>query len=281
MLAVHKGRLLSASNGNDSVRTVIVHYHIFKNAGCSVDRILESSFGDHWATFEGATATSLLCPQDLSIFVKDRPELLAISSHLLRPPAPPDLDVLPIVLIRHPLDRAFSVYSQLRRNNGALLSERIARSTGFAGFVRWCLDNKSLGGIVIANYQVIHLSGASFRSEHIYDAVALESDVQSTVDYLAHNACFGSVERFESVMVRLQQAAEKVGLRFSVTKVAENKTSGRPEALEERLSIARQQLGTALCDRYMRENELDMLLYDWVSSHHKDVRSAILPKSGG
>jgi hypothetical protein len=262
------------------VRSIIVHYHIFKNAGCSVDRILETSFGDRWATLEGATATSLLRPHHLSIFAKEQPDVLAVSSHLLRPPAPSDLCVLPVVLIRHPLDRAFSVYSQLRRNRGALLSEKVARQSCFADFVTWCLNNKSLGGLVIAEYQVIHLSQASFRGGHIYDAVALESDLQDAVDYLANNACFGSVERFESVMVRLRQAAEKVGLHLSIAKVAENKTRGRPEALEERLSIARQQLGRALCDRYMRENELDMSLYDWVSSHRKDIRSTIVRESG-
>jgi hypothetical protein len=263
------------------VRTIIVHYHIFKNAGCSVDRILEMSFGDRWTTFEGATATSLLRPHDLSLFVKDRPEVLAISSHLLRPPAPADLDVLPVVLVRHPLDRAFSVYSQLRRNNGVLVSETVARESGFSDFVLWCLNHKPLGGVVIADYQVIHLSRASFRSEHIYNAVAVEDDLRDVIDYLAGVACFGTVDCLETTMARLRRVAEGINLHLSTAEVAENRTIGRPDDLVERLSIAQRQLGPALYDRYMQENELDWRLYEWASCHQADARLNVSRDGGG
>ena len=197
------------------MRTIIVHYQIFKNAGSSIDRILQVAFGDYWASLEGATATSLLRPRDLSLFVMPRPEILAVSSHLLRPPAPPDLNVLPIVLLREPLDRAFSVYSQLRRNTaGGTMSEAVAQQTSFSEFVLWCLDNKVLGGMVIADYQVVHLSSASFRRSHIYEAQATEDDLRETIRYLSSGACFGTVDCFEAVVSRLRQAAGAVDLHI-------------------------------------------------------------------
>jgi hypothetical protein len=33
-------------------RTIILHYHLLKNAGTSVDPILKRNFGDKWATRE-------------------------------------------------------------------------------------------------------------------------------------------------------------------------------------------------------------------------------------
>ena len=33
-------------------RTIILHYHLFKNAGTSVDAILKRIFGDRWVTRE-------------------------------------------------------------------------------------------------------------------------------------------------------------------------------------------------------------------------------------
>jgi hypothetical protein len=33
-------------------RTIILHYHLFKNAGTSVDAILKRNFGDKWVTSE-------------------------------------------------------------------------------------------------------------------------------------------------------------------------------------------------------------------------------------
>jgi hypothetical protein len=247
------------------LRRIIVHYHIFKNAGSSVDRILEGAFGDGWASLEGATATSLLRPGDLSAFARKRPELRAVSSHLLRPPAPVDLDVLPVVLIRHPLDRAFSVYSQLRRNNvsGGRVDEEVAHQASFSQFVLWCLDNRSLGGMVIADYQVIHLSKASFRGGHIYDAVATEDDLHEALDYLSGGACFGTVDRFEATMARLRKAAAAADLSIPLTTAAENPTAGRPHELEERVAVLRRELGPELYSRYREENEFDYRLYEW------------------
>ena len=35
--------------------SVVIHYHIYKNAGSSVDAMLRASFGDGWQAFEGLT----------------------------------------------------------------------------------------------------------------------------------------------------------------------------------------------------------------------------------
>jgi hypothetical protein len=245
------------------LRTVIVHYHIFKNAGSSIDRLLQMSFGDDWAPLEGSTPTSLLRPHDLSVFIKDRPEIVAVSSHLLRPPAPPDVRVLPIILIRHPLDRAFSVYSHLRRHHNGASIETVAQQS-FSQFVLWCLNNKTLGGMVIANYQVIHLSPASFRNGHIYQAVATKDDLKHAIQYLSDGTCFGTVDLFDSAMCRVRQAAAAIDLYIPAATIVENTTPGRPEELDERLHAARQMLGPDLDQRYRNENELDYRLYEWV-----------------
>jgi hypothetical protein len=243
---------------------VIVHYHIYKNAGSSVEHILRSAFGERWASFEGDSPTSLLRPEALLTFVQQRPEVCAVSSHLLRPPAPAGLDVLPVTLIRHPLDRAFSVYSQERRGpENELHSSKVAKQTDFRRFVRWCLDQKSLGGMVITNYQVIHLSPASLRDGHIYRAVATEKDLLHAIDYLSDGACFGVVDRFGRAMARLRQMAANVGLPIIEANATENMTDGRPDELDTRLSIAREQLGPALYQRFREENELDYRLYEW------------------
>ncbi len=34
-------------------KPTLVHYHIFKNAGTSVDRLLAESIGEAWAGYEG------------------------------------------------------------------------------------------------------------------------------------------------------------------------------------------------------------------------------------
>jgi Sulfotransferase family len=264
-------RCAKIAGGNSFLRPIIVHYHIFKNAGSSLDRILRDSFQHGWASLEGPTPTSLLRAEDLTAFVEDHPTIRAVSSHLLRPPAPAGLNVLPVVLIRHPLDRAFSVYSQLRRNPArGLLSEVVARQSSFSQFVLWCLDNKSLGGMVIANYQVIHLSPASFRYGHIYKATATADDFRYATDFLSGGPCFGTVECFDAVMLRLHQAAGAIGLHLDPVRVVENVTEGRAGDLQERLLHVRQEFDSSLHDRYRQENAYDYELYEWVSKRQAE-----------
>ena len=275
-----RGTLETASRQQDHLRTIIVHYHIFKNAGSSVDRLLHTAFGSGWTSFEGPTPTSLLRADDLATFIKDRPEIVAVSSHLLRPPSPPSVRVLPVVLIRHPLDRAFSVYSYLRRHPDGAATGTVAQQTSFPQFVLWCLNNKTLGGMVIANYQVIHLSPASFRHAHIYHAVATENDLQHAIHYLSDTACFGTVDLFDATVDRLRQAAAAFDLDIPTLIAAENVTPDRSDDLNERLHTARRQLGPHLYRRYMNENELDYRLYKWA---HRETKlqaapSATLPR---
>jgi hypothetical protein len=275
-----RGALENAYRQQKSLRTIIVHYHIFKNAGSSVDSLLQMAFGNGWAPLEGSTPTSLLHPHDLATFVRDRPEIVAVSSHLLRPPAPSSVRVLPVVLIRHPLDRAFSVYSYLRRHPDGATTGTVAQKTSFPQFVLWCLDNKTLGGMVIANYQVIHLSPASFRNGHIYLAVATEKDLQHTIHYLVDAACFGTVDLFETAMSNLRKRAAALHLHIPTSVITENATPGRLEDLDERLQVAKGLLGPNLNQRYIDENELDYHLYKW--AHRETLLqaapSATLPR---
>jgi len=249
------------------MRTLIVHYHIYKNAGTSIERILSSSFGARFGALEGPTPTSILRPIELARFAQRNPQLLAVSSHLLRPPAPQGLRTLPFVLIRQPLDRAYSVYCHHRRESGTFPSIAAARRMGFRDFVAWCLDHPVEGGVVMTNYQVIHLSEASFRNGGILRATAKEDDLHAATQYLAAAACFGVVDQFPQAMDRFCAAAAAIGLPLIRSTPHENVTAGRPDSLQRRIGLAEAELGTALCERFKRENELDQRLYAWASQH--------------
>jgi hypothetical protein len=247
------------------MRTLIVHYHIFKNAGTSIERILSCSFGARFGTFEGPTPTSILPPMELAHFAQRNAQLVAVSSHQLRPPAPEGLRILPFVLVRQPLDRAYSIYCHNRRESATFPSIVAARRMGFKDYVAWCLDHPDEGGVVMTNYQVIHLSEASFRNGGILRATAIESDLSAATQYLAASACFGAVDEFPAAVDRFCLAASANGLPLIRSIPHENVTAGRPDSLQQRLGMAEAELGQALCERFKQENELDQRLYAWVS----------------
>src|SRR6184192_3254912 len=92
-------------------RKVIIHYHIFKNAGTSVDRMLKESLGERWVSWDTDDPGAKISPAEMEAFLLERPEIVAVSSHQVVPPLPTrQLDVFPIIFIRQPIDRAYSAY---------------------------------------------------------------------------------------------------------------------------------------------------------------------------
>ena len=93
-----------AAGADTARRPIIIHYHFFKNAGTSVDAILQRNFGAGWTSREYPARST---PNAAREFLVANPQIAALSSHTLPLPPPdiPDAEILPILFIRHPLDR--------------------------------------------------------------------------------------------------------------------------------------------------------------------------------
>jgi hypothetical protein len=93
---------------------LLFHYHLFKNAGTSVDEILSRNFGRHWVEQEfNDVPTPGSASQLVHEFLAERPGIKAVSSHTARLPAPELAErvTLPIIFVRHPIDRLKSAYN--------------------------------------------------------------------------------------------------------------------------------------------------------------------------
>ena len=94
------------------MRKVILHYHIFKNAGKSIDSLLLNSLGNRLAKWDKDQADAIITNDEVVDFVSVNTTLAAISSHQFVSPIPTSdlVKFFPIVFIRHPIERAFSAY---------------------------------------------------------------------------------------------------------------------------------------------------------------------------
>ena len=63
------------------MRHLIVHYHIFKNAGSTFDAMLEATFGSRWANHDKTQAAAFITPAELAEYIQAHPHLDALSSH--------------------------------------------------------------------------------------------------------------------------------------------------------------------------------------------------------
>src|SRR5260370_39020588 len=91
----------------DSRRQVILHYHIFKNAGTTVEPILKNNFRARFARFDSDDYNSTVSNESLLEFLAVHSDVVAITSHHLRPPKPLDdhFVVHDILFLRHPVAR--------------------------------------------------------------------------------------------------------------------------------------------------------------------------------
>lgn len=240
-------------------RPVLVHYHIFKNAGCSVDASLRASFGEACAQFEGTHAHDIISSGQLADFLRVNRHVRAVSSHLARPPLPWD-GCLPVVFLRHPLLRARSVYEFTRRDPAQPFSD-VARDNGFDGYIRWALRGER-GSVVIRNYQVVHLSQSSWRCPEILDAEANRDDLEEARALLTVWGAAGIVESYALSIQVLQKLYGQIlpGLEFRNLRI--NATVSDSASTEEQVEQCRELLGTTLYDDFMTANELDRALYD-------------------
>ena len=252
-------------------RRVVIHYHLYKNAGSSIDEFLLDVVDSAWASFDTGP-TDVLLPADAGTYLQSRPEITALSSHVLRPPAPDGFNVFPIALIRHPLDRALSVYSHARRVEPTYETARAARENGFADFMCWCLDHPNNGGVVLINYQVIHFSSASFRFPHIFQAVASEEDLFESVEFVDSLPCIGVVDQFDRYFARLQiELSGWLGRSLRREPPRANISPERPRLkLPEAVRQIERMLGPKLLRRFVEMNEFDYRLYK---------RAAVMAKS--
>lgn len=239
-------------------RTILVHYHIFKNAGSSVDASLKTSFGTAWVKFEGSHAHDIQSSTQLSRFLLANKDVIAVSSHLARPPLP-WAGCLPVVFLRHPLLRAHSVYEFTRKDSSQPYGD-IARDAGFADYIRWALRNER-GSVVIRNYQVIHLSDASWRNGNILDAQANSHDLEQACNLLT---AWGIVGVVESYALSAKAFQKKYGpllpdLEFSY--LHENSTKPVQGTTEDQIDRIRSLLGASLYKEFMVTNALDFDLY--------------------
>lgn len=94
------------------MRTVILHYHIYKNAGTSFDHVLSHNFGARHELFDGPFSFFTIDQEQLDRIIMRRPQAVAFSSHQIVLPAPSSLEyrALAAIFVRNPFLRIASIY---------------------------------------------------------------------------------------------------------------------------------------------------------------------------
>lgn len=237
-------------------RVILIHHHIFKNAGTSFNYALESFFGDRYFEFDLPDSRVVTC-KTLDAFLQSHPQALAVSGHQICMPTPQgkDYQTISSVLLRNPLSRIRSIYQFERQQHlenptpGAVK----AKELGFKEFVLWQLDTQPG---VICNYQTLYCSRTS---NHSPTYIATEENFKIAVENLKKCAIVGTVERYNDTLALAQEKLSPIYPDITLASTHLNVTTQSMEQDVRNTLI--EDLGETLVDRLIEMNQLDEALY--------------------
>jgi len=235
-------------------KSVLLHAHLFKNAGTTLDWSLERSFAAGFCDHRD-DADMRGNPEYLADFLEKNPQLQALSSHWLPLPLPivAGQRLIPLVILRDPIERILSVYEFERRQAVDHPGTRRARDGDLQSYVSWRLETGT--GPVVRNYQVRMLSG-EYPGQG--DAVQFER-ASALLDSLP---AIGMVDSYRQSAVMFEQVFKQdfPNLDLSFRRQNVRDRSDRRGAPERRKEIEAQ-LGPLL-QSVIDANSLDIALYE-------------------
>jgi Sulfotransferase family len=223
-------------------RTVIFHYHLFKNAGTSVDRILKRNFGEAWVTaeFDSAGPTNT---KAVEAWIAATPDAVAYSTHTAQGPQPQveGVDIIPVLFLRDPISRIQSAYRFEKKQPVDTWGANLAKTHDLTGYVESRLARK--GDRQCRNFQTARLAA-------LVPGPGSEVDrALRALDLLHARGVIGLVDDFDASINRLFQRIQPVFPEFSWKSVKANVSddSGDPISPElRRLLVAQNQADIAV-----------------------------------
>ncbi len=239
------------------MRNVVAHYHVFKNAGVSVDATLRAILPNGYFQVE-ATPSKPLAPGCFAAFIESHPEGVLFSSHTALFPVPEieDVQIFPIIFVRHPIDRLRSVYeferrTPLIRGQVGELGVAVAKELPFPEYVKWRFER--LDG-TLDNHHVRRFSAG----------IGPEVTLEAAKAYTERLPFVGVVEHFDASMHKLKRCLSDLFPLCEAPVRHYNQTPGRLSSLEARIALIRAELGDALYEKVLEHNQDDLALYEVV-----------------
>ena len=199
----------------ENQRTIILHYHLFKNAGTSIDQILKRNFKDKWLTREFKCVKDN--SKDVKSWINENPSAIAFSSHTMNGGGPPTIDgvnIVSIMVFRNPIKRIISAYKFERTQNADTWGANLARNLSFEEYVLARLQKAN--DTQCRNFQTSRLSTHICKNE---------SHKDSTAKVLQNLSIVGLVEEFEDTIKKMADTISQYFPHFDCEIAHSNKSS--------------------------------------------------------
>jgi hypothetical protein len=241
-------------------RNIIIHYHLFKNAGSSLDLTLKNNFGDSWVEKESAHADSPWLPAEIEKFLSDNRSISVLSSHTAQLPLPnlSNSVFYPIIFIRHPIDRVISIFNfeknQLIDTEGSVMARRMS----IGEFIEWRLSKPE--DRAIRNFQALRLASA------VQDETLDEAN--RAIEAIKSLPFIGLVDQYDQSLTKLENWLRPAFPSIKLEPYRENATGNSINSIDERLQALKHEIGIDLFSRLVKENEIDLEIYKLTQDYY-------------
>jgi hypothetical protein len=239
----------------ETKRTVIIHRHIFKNAGTTFDSILKNNFGEAFCNHHDDVPMRQEGEKYLISYLNQHPEIKALSSHHIWFKIEPQsqLNLIPVMFLRHPIERIRSVYNFERLQQTDTPGALKAKTANFSEYIKWSMNERVMA--VIRNIHTRYLAGykkvIDLTQEQLSDALK-EVEKQKFV---------GVVDMFDESLRHFDNAFREIGIELDFSYRPKNVAQPYDNAdYEIRAQKVLKELGD-IADEVMEKNRFDLLVY--------------------
>jgi len=238
-------------------RDIIVHAHIFKNAGSSFDSALKELFMEQFVDHRDDQQIVRGKEEYLINFLDQHQNIQAFSSHSIHfyPKNNEKYNLYPVYFVRHPIDRIRSVYSFEKKQVPAnTKGSKKAKELNMNDYISWYMKDDS--PFTIRNSQTIFLSGlgpgvANMDKKYIKALVNLKNIF-----------LLGIVDRYDKSMVVFEEYLKNIFPSIDLSYIRRNITDTDTQStVDEKAQKLLSQLDEKLQKEVLQKNEYDLKLY--------------------
>ena len=236
------------------MRFVILHYHIFKNSGTTIEWMLYHNCGERFRTLDAQDRDHLVSNEELLRFLRDNPEVEAVSSHQMYDPVPcvPGFIFYDICFLRDPLDRIRSVYDYFREKPvaGDPISD-LANSLALGDYVARLIADFPW---TINDVQVNQLANG-----RINDQPNGPQDLERATERILNTSFLGVVDRFNESLIAGQHSL-RAAFCFNQAQEPVNVSRGLDGTLAARIEKFKAACDERTYAELLRLNRMDIEL---------------------
>jgi len=238
------------------MKTVILHYHLFKNAGTSLDAAFKENFSEdrgEWLTKE-FPAQPAANRQQVKQWIIDNPSAICFSSHTALFPVPEidGIKIIPVIFFRHPIDRIASAYLFEKKQGGDGFGSTLARNTTLGGYIETRLA-------VPVDRQCRNFHSQRFSTMYGENQGEEAARAEMAIESLPF---VGLVQDYSKSLEKLVFILKEEGFDgIALRPTEKNVTRDLNKNLNEKLADIERQIGKELYTKLVEANMVDLAIW--------------------